>query len=112
MWKKHQYFFSVCILFFQVGLEPVAVGEPFQGALDQALTFLIFGCAGKVSANTWECLGLPLQEFLPEQAALDPLHRGCVFDLIFTVSSWQKPCEQKASGKTQVQECLTFSADL
>lgn len=45
------------ILFFQVGLELVAVDEPFQWALDQALTFLIFRCAGKGSANTCGCLG-------------------------------------------------------
>lgn len=46
------------ILFFQVGLEPVAFGEPFQWALGQALTSLIFVCAGKGSANTCGCLGV------------------------------------------------------
>lgn len=45
------------ILFFQVVLEPAAVDESFQWALDQALTFPILRCAGKGSANACGCLG-------------------------------------------------------
>lgn len=56
--------------------------------------------------------GSLLEEFLPDQAALDPLHRGCAFALDFKVGSWQKPCEEKTAWKTQAQECLTLSAAL
>lgn len=42
---------SKSILFFQVGLEPVAVDKPIQWALDQAPSFLILGSAEKGSTN-------------------------------------------------------------
>lgn len=43
------------ILFFQVGLEPVAVDDPFQWALDQAPSFLILGGARRGSVNARGC---------------------------------------------------------
>lgn len=46
----------------------------------------------------WVLGGWLLEEFLPDQAVLDPLHRGCTFAPQFTVSSGQKPCEEKAEA--------------